>query len=152
MLTEQPCCAVAVGIHLIHKRVSILTETRRENAEFVVATHRFQKLVYAWPSLDVNVADVIVDVHRDHVIRVLYLVELTVHKGLVKIEDQSLHASVGIWLGTQEVVLVFWPALPRWHLSPLCLRPLAVAIVHWTGIQLTLGHLSHHGAEFSLDF
>ena len=76
VLSEQSHGTIPIWIHQVHQRVCVLTQTCRENDQFKILRHGFQKVVHTWPFGDKNVADVPLDIYRDGVVRVFDLVEL----------------------------------------------------------------------------
>ena len=76
VLSEESHCAIPIWVHQIHKRVRILTQTRRENDQLEVLAHGLQEVVNTWSFAHENVAHVPLNVHWNSVIRIFDLVEL----------------------------------------------------------------------------
>lgn len=87
MLSEQSHCAVPIGVHQVHQRISVLAQTRCEDYQLEVLRHGFQKVVHAGSLGHENVANVPLDIYRNGVIWVLDLVELAVHQSLIEIQN-----------------------------------------------------------------
>jgi hypothetical protein len=70
---------------LIHEGVSVFGKTCSEYNQFEVLGHYFEEVVDSGSFLNVDVANVAVDVHWDDVVRVFNLVELTVYQRFIKV-------------------------------------------------------------------
>lgn len=92
MLTEKPHRAISVCIHLVHQRLGVLRQTRREDDQFVVLRHHLQEVLDSGSLLDEDVADSALDVDWDDEVRILDGIELTVYQSFIQIQHQSLHA------------------------------------------------------------
>lgn len=90
VLSEEPHGTVSVGVHQIHKWISILRETRRENDHLIVLGHDLKEVVDAGSLLDVDVARRALYLNWDDEVGVAYLVELTMHQRLIQVEHERL--------------------------------------------------------------
>ena len=97
MLTEEALSAESIGIHLIHEWIGVFGQTRREYNYLVVLSHHSKEIVDARSLLHKNLTNVAIDVHRDDEVGVLDLIKLAVHKRLIEIEHERLHAFGPLW-------------------------------------------------------
>ena len=156
VLTEETSCAEAVGVHLVHEWVGVLGETRCEDDHLVVLGHGPEEIVDAWPLLHKDLAGVAIDVDRNNKIRILNLIELTVHEGLIQIQHECFHSLAALGRWTQQpptrLLLSFIIASvgPWWNfnVTSLCFRPVFRSVLlshHRHRIYLSLRNLRHHG-------
>lgn len=156
VLTEQASRAKAIGVHLVHEWVGVLRETRGEDDHLEVLCHYAEEIVDAGPLLHKDLARVAVDVHGNDKVRILDLVELTVHKCFVQVQHECLHSFVSLGRWTQQspaglfLSLVVASVGTRWYFDVATLRFRSVfwgvlLIHHWHWIYLSLRDLRHHG-------
>lgn len=155
VLAEEASCAESICIHLVHERISVLGQTRREYNDLVVVGHHAKEIVNARSFLHEDLADVAVDVYGDDEVGVLDLIKLTVHKRLIEIQHERLHAfgSLGRW-SQQTPARLLLPLViaglsPWWDLDVAALRfgPVfgrVLLVHHWHRIYLSLWHLRDH--------
>ena len=155
VLAEEAGRAEPVGVHLVHQGVGVLRQTRSEYDHLVIFGHHSQEIVDAWPLLNEDLADVAVDIDWNDEVRVLYLIELTVHQRLIEVEHERLHALAAIRRRTQKaparlLLPLVVACLGTWwnlYVAALCLRPVlwSVLLVHdGHRVDLSLRHLRHH--------
>ena len=83
MFSEQSHGTVTILIHLIHQRVCIFRKTGSKDYQLIITWHDLEKVVDTWPFLNINAAYVTFDINWDDVVRVFYLIELTVNKSFI---------------------------------------------------------------------
>ena len=90
-------------------------------------------------------------INRYDKVRVFDLSELGMHKGLIKVKNQSLSALIAFGLGTKHtetLLCAFAPVISlRFHLTTLSFGPVfrRVLLIHnWYLVDLVLRHLSDH--------
>ena len=86
VLPEESHRAECISVHLIHKRVCVFWQTCCENYNFIILWHYLQKVIYSWSLLYKDVAYVSFNVDWDYVVRVFYLVKLTVNESFIQIK------------------------------------------------------------------
>ena len=149
VLSEQPHGTVSVCIHLVHQGLSVLGKTCSENDQFVVLSHDLEEVFNSWPLLYEDIADGAFDVDRDDKVRVLDLIELTVHQSFIQIQHQGLHTFTPFRRRSQHTVSLFLvPVVPiPHHVTALGLRTEFGRLVcmHLRNLSdLALRNLGHH--------
>ena len=76
MLTEQPRCAEALGIHLVHQRISILRDRGSVNDDLEYFGDLLQEIVDLWSLQNVDVAGAALHLDWNDVVGILNEVEL----------------------------------------------------------------------------
>mmetsp|Transcript_44799 Transcript_44799/g.59494 ORF Transcript_44799/g.59494 Transcript_44799/m.59494 type:complete len:325 (-) Transcript_44799:719-1693(-) len=89
VLAEEPRCAVALGVHLVHQGVRILGKRGRVNDHFIILGHLLQEVLRARSLHHVNIGGASIDVDRDRVVGVPHLVELTMNESFIEVEYES---------------------------------------------------------------
>ena len=155
VLTEEAGCAESIGIHLVHERISVFGQTRREYNDLVVVGHHAEEIVDARSLLHEDLANVAVNVYWDDEVGVLDLIKLAMHQRLIKIQHECLHAFAPLgWCSQQAPARLLLPLViaslcPWWNLNVAALRfgPVfrrVLLVHHGHGIYLSLWHLRYH--------
>lgn len=104
--------AYYIAVKLIFQRfIKYLWKWSSINHYFIIFSHLLQEIFSAWPLEHVDVANTVINVYWNGVIRIWYLIELAVDQSLVQVKHQRFSTFEVVRLRTEKATTLVLIAL-----------------------------------------